>query len=121
MEVHEYSNLCKYEFIPDVLGRVLLNSERMTLFLVEIPPGKMVPAHSHRHEQMGICLEGEAEFINGARKRIVRKGMVYRIAPNEEHEVRVTGSEKGVFLDVFSPSRSEYVSKQKSFEARDAI
>lgn len=117
MEVHEYSNLPKFEFIPDVLGRVLLSSDRITFFLVEIPPGKKIPAHSHPHEQMGICLKGEAEFISGTRKRIVRNGMVYRIEPNEEHEVRVIGSENGLFLDVFSPPRTEYVSKQKTFEA----
>jgi hypothetical protein len=42
--------------------------------------------------------------------------MVYRIEPNEEHEVRIIGSQNGLFLDVFSPPRTEYVSKQKSFE-----
>ncbi len=116
MEAYEYSKLRKYEFMPDILGRVLLSSERMTFFLVQIPSGKRVPAHSHPHEQMGICLEGEAEFISGKTKRMVRKGMVYRIEPNEEHEVKVIGSENGLFLDVFSPPRTEYVSKQKAFE-----
>lgn len=116
METIEYENLPKYEIVPNVLGRVLLNSERMTFFIIEIPAGKSVPMHSHPHEQMGICLAGEAEFIGRTEKRIVQKGMVYRLAPNEEHGVRTIGPENGVFLDVFSPSRTEYVSKQKSME-----
>ena len=116
METCEYTDQPKYEFIPNVLGRVLLSSERMTLFLVEIPPGVKVPAHSHPHEQMGICLNGEAQFISGTEKRLVHKGMVYRIGPNEMHEVQVIGSEKGLFLDIFCPPRTEYLSKQKLFE-----
>jgi quercetin dioxygenase-like cupin family protein len=116
VETCEYTDQPKYEFIPNVLGRVLLSSERMTLFLVEIPAGGKVPAHSHPHEQMGICLNGEAQFISGTEKRLVHKGMVYRIGPNEMHEVQVIGSEKGLFLDIFCPPRTEYLSKQKLFE-----
>jgi quercetin dioxygenase-like cupin family protein len=118
METVEYGELPKYEIIPNVQGRVLLNSEQMTFFLVEIPPGESVPMHSHHHEQMGICLAGEAEFIGRNEKRIIRKGMVYRLAPNEEHEVRTIGPEKGVFIDVFCPPRTEYVAKQRSIEER---
>lgn len=120
MEILDHSNLTKYEFFPDVFGRVLMNGEHMTFFLVEILAGKRVPLHRHPHEQMGICLAGEAEFISGKDKRIVRKGMVYRMKPNEEHEVRVIGSENGLFLDVFSPPRLEYVSKQKSLQENQA-
>jgi quercetin dioxygenase-like cupin family protein len=118
VEVLGYRNLPRYEFLPSVFGRVLLNGEHLTFFLVEIPAGKKVPLHSHPHEQMGICLAGEAEFICGEEKRIVTEGMVYRLKPNEQHEVRVSGSGNGLFLDVFSPPRLEYVSMQKSFESR---
>ncbi len=117
MEVLDHSGLTKFEFFPDVFGRVLLNGENMTFFFVEVLAGKKVPLHSHPHEQMGICLAGEAEFISGKDKKIVRKGMVYRMKPNEEHEVRVVGSENGLFLDVFSPPRLEYLSKQKFMES----
>ena len=63
MEIVKYVNLPRYEFFPDVLGRVILAGKRMTFFLVEIPAGKKVPMHSHPHEQMGICLAGKAEFL----------------------------------------------------------
>ncbi len=119
MEVIEYAHLQKYEFLPSIFGRVLMNGEHMTFFLVEIPAGKKVPLHSHSQEQMGICLAGQAEFISKEEKRIVRKGMVYKFKPNEEHEVRVTGTDNGLFLDVFSPPRHEYVSIQRSFEENE--
>ncbi len=116
MEVLEYADLSRFEFVPGVFGRVLLNGDRMTFFLVEIPAGERVHRHSHPHEQMGICLAGQAEFVSGSERRIVSKGMVYRLKPNEEHEVKNIGSENGLFLDVFSPPRMEYVSMQKAIE-----
>jgi quercetin dioxygenase-like cupin family protein len=119
MEVVEYLDLQKYEFLPGIFGRVLLNGEHMTFFIVEIPAGKKVPMHNHSHEQMGICLAGQAEFISKEEKRIVRKGMVYKLKPNEEHEVRVTGPENGLFLDVFSPPRHEYVSMQRTLQENE--
>ena len=116
MEILEYADLRTYEFLPGVFGCALIDGRYMTFFLVEIPPGKKVPLHHHPHEQMGICLAGEAEFVSKNQKIIVKKGMVYRFEPNEEHEVNVIGAENGLFLDVFSPPRSEYVTMQSSME-----
>ena len=119
MQTIEYSDQPKFEFVSDVLGRVLIDGKNMTFFIVEIPFDKKVPLHSHPHEQMGICLAGEAEFSNGKEKRLVRKGMVYRFEPNEKHEVRTISSENAIFLDIFSPPRSEYIAMQKRFEAKN--
>ena len=119
MQTIEYSDQPKFEFVSDVLGRVLIDGKNMTFFRVEIPFGKKVPLHSHPHEQMGICLAGEAEFSNDKEKRLVRKGMVYRFEPNEKHKVRTISSESSIFLDVFSPPRSEYIAMQKRFEEKN--
>lgn len=119
MEIIQYLDQPKFEFFSDVLGRVLINGKNMTFFIVEIPFGKKVPLHNHPHEQMGICLAGEAEFSNGIEKKLVRKGMVYRFEPNEKHEVKTLSSESSIFLDVFSPPRSEYVVMQKRFESEN--
>jgi quercetin dioxygenase-like cupin family protein len=37
--------------------------------------------------------------------------MAYFIPSNEKHGVKVTGTEKGLFLDVFSPPREDYLEK----------
>lgn len=116
MEILEYADLRMHEFFPSIFGRVLLDGKHMTFFLVEIPAGKKVPIHHHPNEQMGICLAGEAEFVSKNQIRTVKKGMVYRFEPNEEHGVNVRGTENGLFLDVFSPPRSEYISMQRSME-----
>jgi len=100
-------------FFKGVTGKVLLWSERLMFFLVEIEAGEMVPEHSHPHEQMGICLKGEAEFMGDGQRVIVREGMAYAINANEKHSVKVIGTERGVFLDVFCPPREDYLAKMR--------
>jgi len=100
-------------FFKGVTGKVLLWSERLMFFLVEIEAGEMVPEHSHPHEQMGICLKGEAEFMGDGQRVIVREGMAYAITSNEKHSVKVIGTERGVFLDVFCPPREDYLAKMR--------
>ena len=100
-------------FFKGVTGKILLWSERLMFFLVEIEVGEMVPEHSHPHEQMGICLRGEAEFWGAGESVTVREGMAYFIPSNEKHGVKVIGTEKGLFLDVFSPPREDYLEKMR--------
>ncbi len=119
MEVLEFQHLRLYEFFPNVFARVLLNGERMTFFLVEIPPHSTIPVHSHDHEQMGVCLKGRAEFSGDDRTIMVSEGMVYRFAPYEKHSVRNQTEQPSIFLDVFSPQRVEYLEKQQRFEKGD--
>jgi len=83
------------------------------VILVEINPGGFIPEHSHPNEQMGICLKGKAEFKSKDKRQIISPGMVYYFPPNEAHSVKLIGNELGVFLDIFSPPRDDYIKKQK--------
>ena len=94
-----------------IRGKIVFSSDRMMILEVEVPPGAIVPEHSHPHEQMGLCLQGRAEFGSGEGKQIVEAGMFYWIEPNEKHSVRNVGNEKGIFIDIFSPPREEYLKK----------
>jgi len=113
MQVVSKENVKGFLIIQKVVGRVLLSGERLMFLLVEIEPDGVVPEHSHPHEQMGICLKGKAEFQAGEKTTIVEAGMAYWFPPHEKHGVKVIGHENGVFLDVFSPPREDYLSKQK--------
>jgi len=111
LKVVELKEGLEIPFFKGVTGKILLWSERLMFFLVEIEVGEVVPEHSHPHEQMGICLRGEAEFWRTGESVVVREGMAYFIPSNEKHGVKVTGTEKGLFLDVFSPPREDYLEK----------
>jgi quercetin dioxygenase-like cupin family protein len=81
--------------------------ERIMMAYVNVEPNTSLAEHSHPHEQMGLLLEGEAEFTIGDEKRIVKPGMAYLIPSNVKHKV-VTFDKPVLALDIFSPLREEY-------------
>lgn len=52
----------------DVLARVI-HGEQLTLAVVELPPGGLVPEHRHVNEQIGLCLHGTLTFRVGQETR----------------------------------------------------
>lgn len=81
--------------------------ENVMLSLVEFEPHAVVEEHSHPHEQLGLMLEGEAEFIVGGESRIVRKGEMWRIPGGVKHKV-IAGDQPVRAIDVFHPIREDY-------------
>jgi quercetin dioxygenase-like cupin family protein len=89
-----------------VHGRVV-HGERISLGVIELDPGRVVPEHSHEHEQLGICLAGSLLFRVGAESRELRAGETWCIPSNVPHEVHV-GPEGAVVIDVFAPTRDDW-------------
>ncbi len=81
--------------------------ENVMMAYVNIEANTALPEHSHPHEQMGMFLEGEAEFTIGDEKRMVKPGMAYLVPSNVKHGV-VTFDKPVLALDIFSPVREEY-------------
>jgi quercetin dioxygenase-like cupin family protein len=84
-----------------------IHGERLTLAIVELDSGSIVPEHSHENEQLGIVLTGGLTFRVGGEERDLGPGGTWRIPPNVPHEVRV-GSDGAVVLDVFAPTREDW-------------
>lgn len=82
--------------------------QQMMLSLVEMEPGAVAEEHSHPHEQMGLLLEGVADFTIGDQTRRVRAGEMWRIPGGVRHKVvAVDGPVRA--LDVFNPIRDDYL------------
>lgn len=90
----------------DVIARVV-ESELITMAVVEIPPEGLVPAHRHVNEQVGLCLAGSLTFTVGEETGVVRPGGMWRILADVPHEVRA-GAEGAVVVEVFSPVRDDW-------------
>ena len=90
--------------------------DNIMMSLVEMDANAEVPQHSHPHEQAGLVLEGQFEFIIGNESKIIGKGEFYIIPGNIEHKV-IVGNEPAVALDIFSPPREEYKSDNISYLA----
>ena len=81
--------------------------ERMTVSIVEMQPGAVIPLHSHPHEQVGYLVLRRAEFTIGDATQIVGVGQIWRIPGDVPHKV-VALDEFVRAVDVFYPIREEY-------------
>jgi quercetin dioxygenase-like cupin family protein len=89
-----------------VAGRVV-HGEQLTLGLVELDPGSVVPEHSHENEQLGILISGSCQFRVGDETRELGPGDTWSIPANTPHEVH-TGPDGAVMIDVFAPVREDW-------------
>jgi quercetin dioxygenase-like cupin family protein len=89
-----------------VQGRVV-HGEQITLGVIELDPGSVVPEHQHENEQLGMCLSGSLVFRVGAESRELAAGETWSIPGNVPHEVHV-GPEGAVVIDVFVPPRDDW-------------
>ena len=55
-----------------------LAGQQVMLSLVEFGPCSVVQRHSHPHEQLGMLLEGELEFVVGEERFLARPGDMWR-------------------------------------------
>ena len=88
-----------------------IEAEKMTMSLVEMEPHSVIPEHSHPHEQVGIMLEGEAEFQIDGRTYPVQAGQMWRLPGGVPHKV-TTGPTAMRALDVFYPVREDFRDKK---------
>jgi quercetin dioxygenase-like cupin family protein len=81
--------------------------DQMMLSLVEMEPHAVVEEHCHPHEQMGLMLEGEADFTVGGQQMRIVAGQMWRIPGGVLHKV-IAGQRPVRAIDVFHPPREDY-------------
>ena len=94
------------ELQPGVKARTFWG-EKMLLAVVDLEANALLPSHTHPHEQVGVVLEGEVEFMIAGESKLMRPGDIYLVPAGVEHMVRV-GPGPARLLDVFSPVREEF-------------
>ncbi len=104
--VVEKKDCARHQIFPGV-EIFTTHGEHLMLSLVEFQPGAVVQEHSHPHEQMGLMLEGEMEFIIGGESHHVRPGQMWRIPGGVRH-MAIAGDQPVKALDVFYPIREDY-------------
>jgi quercetin dioxygenase-like cupin family protein len=106
MYFHNPKERAVKELVPGINAKTFWG-EKMLAAVVDLDPNVHLPRHSHPHEQLGIVIEGEIEFIIEDEKKILGPGEVYVIPGDVAHEAR-TFDQPVKVLDVFSPVREEY-------------
>ncbi|KAA2252838.1 cupin domain-containing protein [Solihabitans fulvus] len=87
----------------------VVHGELMSIAIAELEPNILVPEHQHVNEQLGVVIEGSAEFRSGGETVKLGVGGTYRFLANVPHEVQV-GENGAVFVECFSPSREDWKS-----------
>lgn len=109
----DVSAIAPLQIWPGVTGRVV-HAERVTLAVIELVAGSVVPEHSHANEQVGVLLRGSLRFRVGDETRQLGPGGTWRILARVPHEVE-TGPDGATLIEVFSPPRADW----KGLERRD--
>jgi quercetin dioxygenase-like cupin family protein len=89
-----------------IVGRTV-HGERVTLSLLELDAGAVVPEHAHANEQVGLLLEGSVTFTIGGETRELHPGATWRILADVPHSV-VVGPAGALIVEVFSPIRDDW-------------
>jgi quercetin dioxygenase-like cupin family protein len=89
-----------------VLARIV-QSELLTMAIVELEPNSVVPAHQHHNEQLGFVIRGSITFTVDGQTRVFGPGGTWRILSNVPHQA-AAGPEGAVVAEVYSPVRQDW-------------
>jgi quercetin dioxygenase-like cupin family protein len=104
------------ETMSDVISRRIVSGEKAMVAQVYLKKDAVVPLHHHESEQVTYILEGALKFELDGREITVRKGEVLVIPSNMPH--RAVALEDTLDLDVFSPIRHDWLTKDDSYLRR---
>jgi quercetin dioxygenase-like cupin family protein len=79
----------------------------MTMGLIELDAGAVVPEHHHEQEQLGILLDGSLTFTIAGETETVGPGGTWRILANVPHSVEA-GPDGAAAFEIFSPIRADW-------------
>ena len=96
---------------PHALGQGItaraIEADRMTIAVVDLEPGAVLPEHHHENEQLGFVIAGALTMRIGKEKRELHIGDMYAIPSDVPHDA-VAGPEGCVVADVFAPPRADW-------------
>lgn len=103
----KYEDAVSKKINPYMERRVLTHSDQLMMVEVTLKEGGTIPMHNHVHEQMTHIISGMYEFEIDGKIMTLSKGDTAYMASNVFHQVRCI--ESGVFIDVFTPSRKDFL------------
>jgi quercetin dioxygenase-like cupin family protein len=104
------------ETMSDLISRKVITGEKAMVAQVFLKKGAVVPEHHHESEQITYIMEGALKFELEGREVIVRKGEVLHIPSNVPH--RAVALEDTLDLDIFSPIRKDWLTKDDAYLRR---
>jgi quercetin dioxygenase-like cupin family protein len=91
----------------DGIAARVLHGDELTLGLVELEPGIVLPEHRHANEQLGMVVEGSIRFTIAGETRELAPGGTWCIPGDTPHSAEV-GPDGAVVIDFFAPPREDW-------------
>lgn len=89
-----------------VLAR-FVQSELITMAIVELEPNAEVLEHRHVNEQLGFLIEGSITFTVDGETKEIEPGGTWRILANVPHNAQA-GRQGATVAEVYSPVREDW-------------
>jgi quercetin dioxygenase-like cupin family protein len=106
MTVYNWETIPVEQLNP-LLARQVLHAEKMTVALIHLDKGCVVPGHSHANEQITVLLQGRLAFRSaGANTITLAAGQMLHIPADAPHEVEAL--EDSLAMDLFAPAREDW-------------
>lgn len=92
---------------PGVHRKILSYHDHLMICEVLLDKGSLVPAHCHPQSQISYLISGSCHVKTEQETVSLQAGDSILFAPNESHEI--FSPEESKILDVFSPSRQDFL------------
>jgi quercetin dioxygenase-like cupin family protein len=95
--------------LPGITQKTLAFGDKTLMVEIILAKGSALPLHAHPHEQTGYLVKGHMRLSIGGEEFDARAGDAWTIPSNVQHGARII--EDSVAVEVFSPTRTEYLPK----------
>jgi quercetin dioxygenase-like cupin family protein len=92
---------------PGVRRKVMAYNDQLMLVRVDFEQGAVGTLHEHYHSQISHVESGAFEVQIDGEKKVLRAGDAFYVPPDTVHGVVCL--EAGVLIDVFNPSREDFI------------
>lgn len=92
---------------PGIRRKVMAYNDQLMLVRVDFKQGAIGTLHEHYHSQISHVESGAFEVEIDGQKKVLRAGDAFYVPPDTVHGVVCL--EAGVLIDVFNPSREDFI------------
>jgi quercetin dioxygenase-like cupin family protein len=104
------------QVLPGIQLKTLAYGKKTLFAEFRLGKGRVLPKHSHPHEQTGYLVSGNIRLTIGVETFLVKPGDCWCIEGGVEHGAEIL--EDSVAIEVFSPVREDYLPMYKAVNAR---
>ncbi len=105
MKLYSWDHVEEEQVSPS-LSRRVIHGEKMTVALISLRQGVVVPLHRHDHEQLSAVQSGLLSFVVEGEEAMLQAGDMILIPPGAPHTVEALSD--CVVVDTFAPARDDW-------------